>query len=222
MGIQNTPAPKQKAGRVLNTLVAPKQPQQEPTAEAMLPTSAFAGSDKNKLGPKAHLKGSMKRSAQQGDLVGEAPIEMDPADPMDPMIYGHDKANPAKLKFRMSRAAGQLKDLAARAATAGPVEWQIMARQFEELKMNINQIQHALDELAKKRKKGGIPSRGIDPNIDESWSKKYKSSINCSNPKGFSQKAHCAGKKKNESIVVPIGEGWEQQIGALIKILESK
>ena len=37
--------------------------------------------------------------------------------------------------------------------------------------------------------------------ITEGWSKKYKSSINCSHPKGFSQKAHCAGKKKhNESI----------------------
>ena len=36
--------------------------------------------------------------------------------------------------------------------------------------------------------------------ISEKWSKKYKSSINCSNPKGFSQKAHCAGKKKKESV----------------------
>ena len=35
--------------------------------------------------------------------------------------------------------------------------------------------------------------------ITEKWSQKYKKSINCSNPKGFSQKAHCAGrKKKNE------------------------
>ena len=35
----------------------------------------------------------------------------------------------------------------------------------------------------------------------ESWSQKYKNSINCSHPKGFSQKAHCAGKKKhNESV----------------------
>ena len=33
--------------------------------------------------------------------------------------------------------------------------------------------------------------------VAESWSKKYKKSINCSNPKGFSQKAHCAGRKKN-------------------------
>ncbi len=36
--------------------------------------------------------------------------------------------------------------------------------------------------------------------ITEKWSEKYKRSINCSNPKGFSQKAHCAGRKKNESV----------------------
>ena len=34
--------------------------------------------------------------------------------------------------------------------------------------------------------------------LEEAWSKKYKDSINCSNPKGFSQKAHCAGKKKTK------------------------
>lgn len=32
--------------------------------------------------------------------------------------------------------------------------------------------------------------------VDEKWSQKYKQSIDCNNPKGFSQKAHCAGKKK--------------------------
>ena len=32
--------------------------------------------------------------------------------------------------------------------------------------------------------------------IEEKWSQKYKNSINCSNPKGFSQRAHCAGRKK--------------------------
>ena len=94
--------------------------------------------------------------------IKEAPIEMDPADPMDPMIVGHDKANPAKLKYRMLRAAGQLKDLAARAENASPSEWQIMTRQFDELKMNMEQIRHALEELGKLRSKGGIRSRGID------------------------------------------------------------
>jgi len=32
--------------------------------------------------------------------------------------------------------------------------------------------------------------------ITEAWSEKYKRSINCSNPKGFSQRAHCQGRKK--------------------------
>src|SRR6056300_1512344 len=32
--------------------------------------------------------------------------------------------------------------------------------------------------------------------ITEKWSQKYKRSIDCSNPIGFSQKAHCAGRKK--------------------------
>jgi len=30
----------------------------------------------------------------------------------------------------------------------------------------------------------------------EKWSQKYKDSIDCNNPKGFSQKAHCQGKQK--------------------------
>ena len=34
--------------------------------------------------------------------------------------------------------------------------------------------------------------------ILEGWSEKYKKSIDCSNPKGFSQKAHCAGRKKKK------------------------
>ena len=93
--------------------------------------------------------------------ISEAPIEMDPSDPMDPMIYGAG-GNPAKLKYRMLRAAGQLKDLAARAENASPGEWQLMARQFEELKMNMEQIRHALEELGKIKSKGGIKSRGIN------------------------------------------------------------
>jgi hypothetical protein len=36
-----------------------------------------------------------------------------------------------------------------------------------------------------------------DPDyIEEKWSNKYKRSINCNRPRGFSQRAHCAGRKK--------------------------
>ena len=34
--------------------------------------------------------------------------------------------------------------------------------------------------------------------IEEKWSEKYKRSINCNNPKGFSQRAHCQGRKKKD------------------------
>ena len=42
------------------------------------------------------------------------------------------------------------------------------------------------------------------------WSNKYKSSINCSNPKGFSQKAHCQGKKKRNERIMKLSELKEE------------
>jgi hypothetical protein len=46
--------------------------------------------------------------------------------------------------------------------------------------------------------KDAVKNEGSE--IDEKWSKKYKDSIDCSNPKGFSQKAHCQGKKKDTNV----------------------
>ena len=52
----------------------------------------------------------------------------------------------------------------------------------------------------------------------EKWSEKYKKSINCDNPKGFSQKAHCDGRKKrsesmtNEEIDQIIDEEIEKYL----------
>ena len=70
--------------------------------------------------------------------------------------------------------------------------------------------------------------------ITEKWSQKYKSSINCSNPKGFSQKAHCAGKKKHnentelseefdliESIIETIAERNQVDVEVIWEDLES-
>lgn len=49
------------------------------------------------------------------------------------------------------------------------------------------------------------------PIMMETWSTKYKRSIDCDNPKGFSQRAHCQGRKKNESSGdrgdIPTGPG---------------
>lgn len=56
--------------------------------------------------------------------------------------------------------------------------------------------------------------------IDEKWSMKYKRSIDCSNPKGFGQKAHCrarqlrrAGKKTKSK---PVRESYKQAIKELL------
>lgn len=35
--------------------------------------------------------------------------------------------------------------------------------------------------------------------LAEKWSRKYKKGIDCANPRGFSQRAHCAGRKKRQA-----------------------
>lgn len=47
-----------------------KQEKEQGVAEKMLPKSAFAGSDKNKLGPAAHAKGKQKGPVKKGQFVG--------------------------------------------------------------------------------------------------------------------------------------------------------
>jgi len=32
--------------------------------------------------------------------------------------------------------------------------------------------------------------------LNEKWSDKYKKSIDCNNPRGFSERAHCQGRNK--------------------------
>lgn len=39
------------------------------------------------------------------------------------------------------------------------------------------------------------------------WTKKRKDNIDCNNPKGFSERAHCDGKKKNEGKDPKVGTG---------------
>lgn len=43
---------------------------------------------------------------------------------------------------------------------------------------------------------GGYEAPLFSGEMEEKWSEKYKKSIDCKNPKGFSQKAHCQGRKK--------------------------
>lgn len=43
-----------------------------------------------------------------------------------------------------------------------------------------------------------IKAVGESMEMDEDWTQEYKDSIDCKNPKGFSQRAHCQGKKKKK------------------------
>ena len=45
---------------------------------------------------------------------------------------------------------------------------------------------------------GGSNGGSNGGGVSEAWSAKYKKSIDCDNPKGFSQKAHCRGRKIDE------------------------
>jgi hypothetical protein len=55
---------------------------------------------------------------------------------------------------------------------------------------------------------------GENTEIDEKWSQKYKNSIDCKNPKGFSQRAHCQGKKKKQENTEATGAAGAGQYSA--------
>ena len=63
---------------------------------------------------------------------------------------------------------------------------------------DVDKILNKYQRQAKGRARMGYHSMMAYPYKVEGWSKKYKRSINCNNPKGFSQKAHCAGRKKKK------------------------
>jgi hypothetical protein len=108
--------------------------------------------------------------------------------------------NPSKLK-KGSKASKRRKSFCARmSGNKGPMKKPngkptpkaLALRRWhcESIEEMAQLIEYAEHEIAKEKL------------LIEKWTKKYKSSINCSHPKGFSQKAHCAGKKKhNESMM---------------------
>ena len=62
-------------------------------------------------------------------------------------------------------------------------------------KMN-EKVEYTANDFEKLKKKIGSKKKHDIPSIEEGWSDEYKKSIDCNNPKGFSQKAHCQGRKK--------------------------
>jgi len=76
------------------------------------------------------------------------------------------------LKGRIQQARNQLRELAELAESDELVVWERITQlhkggMFMGLEQNLEQIRHGISELAKKRKQGGVASRGIDKNIGE-------------------------------------------------------
>jgi hypothetical protein len=114
---------------------------------------------------------SVEKAQELLKQMNEAPIEMT-GDANDPHIYGHEKANPMSLKGRIAQARAQLKELAELAESDSLLAWEQICKKakggmFMGLEQNLEQIRHGISELAAKRRKGGVQSRGINPNIGE-------------------------------------------------------
>lgn len=141
---------------------------------------------KRKPGTKKFAKGSCEK-VEENEIAGhsmgftggvgpgpqmiEAPIDMT-GDPNDPTVYGHQQANPMSLKGRIMSARAQLKELAQLAERDDLLAWEEICKKakggmFMGLEQNLEQIRHGISELAARRKKGGVNSRGIDKHIGE-------------------------------------------------------
>ncbi len=124
-----------------------------------------------KEGIPARLAAQAVQMAQMQETVAdqltlEAPIASTD-DPMDPVIHGHEKANPMTLKGRILQTRKQLQELAQMAESNDLGTWMQITKlakggMFMGLEQNLEQVRHGLEELAAKRKRGGIQSRGIE------------------------------------------------------------
>ena len=89
---------------------------------------------------------------------------------------------------------------------APPDPQEIIRQKQKDIKKSLKGMKKNLEiKLSGKKDEVKISKPNKDTPVsekkNESWSDKYKKSIDCNNPKGFSQKAHCAGRKKNEETV---------------------
>jgi len=102
--------------------------------------------------------------------------------------------------FGKGKISEDMENLDEKNVPTSPEKW-AQAKAQAKAKFDVYPSAYANGWAAKKYKAmgGGWKSVSEENSLLEKWSQKYKSSIDCDNPKGFSQKAHCAGK--NEEVV---------------------
>jgi hypothetical protein len=104
--------------------------------------------------------------------------------------------------FGKGKISENMENLDEKNVPTSPEKW-ARAKAMAKSKFDVYPSAYANGWASKKYKEmgGGWKSVSEENSLLEKWSQKYKSSIDCDNPKGFSQKAHCAGKEKNEEVV---------------------
>jgi hypothetical protein len=138
------------------------------------------------------------------ESIREAPLDFDKENPSASTVYGH-KANPGSIEYRIMRARAQLKDMAERANSNELLVWESITKHFPELAMNIEEIRHGIEELAKIRKGGGRRVHNIPKEIGETntikEANKKKRTLKNSNPcwTGY----HPVGTKQKGGRTVP-------------------
>lgn len=72
--------------------------------------------------------------------------------------------------------------------------------QWGVLESKVHALKKYLDFMKRQGRKPMAANREVDLGedyVEEKWSEKYKRSIDCDHPRGFSQRAHCAGRRKD-------------------------
>lgn len=72
------------------------------------------------------------------------------------------------------------------------------ANQQTQQKRISDEKRQAIDQAIKNKAAEEPKTNQSDAVVNEKWSKSYKKSIDCANPKGFSQRAHCAGRRARQ------------------------
>jgi hypothetical protein len=173
-----------------------------------------------------HPKGGWKRINSKGEAIG--PCAREPGE-AKPKCMSNEKRAKLSKKERASAVASKRKhdpnperkgepinvsnfgkgkisenmeNLEEKNVPTSPEKW-AQAKSQAKAKFDVYPSAYANGWAAKKYKEmgGGWKSVSEENSLLEKWSQKYKSSIDCDNPKGFSQKAHCDGKEKNEEVV---------------------
>jgi RNA polymerase sigma factor (sigma-70 family) len=217
--------------------------------EAMLPDRAFAGSDKNKLGPKAHLKGKMKRPARQGDLVGEEnpnqqlsiyksdgktykgkpmpTLTPDPVDDADEYNLKYDE--PIDQDFD----SPQLKKHLAKAMSGLPERYQEVVRLRFMEEMTLDEVARELGVTRERiRQMEAKALRYLrHPSQSDTLKTFLEPGVSEEKQKGVDGKACWKGYKrmgtkqkggKTVDNCVKIGESYERKIASLIEQLKKK